>query len=244
MFRVVVVICLAFIHLNVAQQPWGRCCGGQGPQGCPMMRQWISDHPMSESKTQIGKPAPEFEGTAVVNGEFKTVKLSDYKGKYLVLFFYPLDFTFVCPTEITAFSDRAEEFKKINTEILAASVDSQFSHLAWINTPRSKGGLGSLDIPLLSDLTHEISKDYGVFLSDAGHTLRGLFIIDNKGILRQITINDLPVGRSVDEILRLVQALQYSDKHGEVCPANWQPGSDTIIPNPQEKLKYFQKINP
>uniref|UniRef100_A0ACB8FJG4 Peroxiredoxin-4 n=1 Tax=Sphaerodactylus townsendi TaxID=933632 RepID=A0ACB8FJG4_9SAUR len=175
----------------------------------------------------ISKPAPDWEGTAVINGEFKELKLSNYEGKFLVFFFYPLDFTFVCPTEILAFSDRIEEFRAINTEVVACSVDSQYTHLAWINTPRKKGGLGPIKIPLLSDLTHQIAKDYGVYLEDQGHALRGLFIIDDKKFLRQITLNDLPVGRSVDETLRLVQAFQYTDKHGEVCPAGWKPGSDT-----------------
>jgi len=193
------------------------------------------------SKAQISKPAPSFEGIAVINGEFKEVSLKDFQNKYLVLLFYPLDFTFVCPTEIIAFSDRIQEFKNINTEIVAISVDSQFTHLAWINTPREQGGLGKIQIPLLSDLTHQISKDYGVFLQDVGHALRGLFIIDGRGILRQITMNDLPVGRSTDETLRLLQAFQYTDKHEEVCPAGWHPGADTIIPNPEEKLKYFSK---
>ncbi|XP_022098168.1 peroxiredoxin-2-like [Acanthaster planci] len=201
-----------------------------------------SEHAVHWSKVQISKPAPTFEGTAVVNGEFKELKLTDYKGKYLVLVFYPLDFTFVCPTEIIAFSDRISEFKEINAEVVAVSVDSQFTHLAWINTPRKQGGLGPIQIPLLSDLTHQISKDYGVLLEDLGHTLRGLFIIDGNGVLRQITMNDLPVGRSVDETLRLVQAFQYTDKNAEVCPAGWKPGSDTIIPNPEDKLKYFSKL--
>ncbi|XP_075052672.1 peroxiredoxin-4 isoform X2 [Mixophyes fleayi] len=201
----------------------------------------VSDHSLHLSKAKISKPAPYWEGTAVINGEFKELKLTDYKGKYLVFFFYPLDFTFVCPTEIIAFSDRIEEFRSINTELVACSVDSQFTHLAWINTPRKQGGLGPMKIPLLSDLTHQISKDYGVYLEDQGHTLRGLFIIDDKGVLRQITMNDLPVGRSVDETLRLVQAFQYTDKHGEVCPAGWKPGSETIIPDPAGKLKYFDK---
>ncbi|XP_009996798.1 PREDICTED: peroxiredoxin-4 [Chaetura pelagica] len=191
----------------------------------------------------VSKPAPYWEGTAVINGEFKELKLTDYEGKYLVFFFYPLDFTFVCPTEIIAFSDRIEEFRAINTEVVACSVDSKFTHLAWINTPRKQGGLGPMKIPLLSDLTHQISKDYGVYLEDQGHTLRGLFIIDDKRVLRQITMNDLPVGRSVDETLRLVQAFQYTDKHGEVCPAGWKPGSETIIPDPAGKLKYFDKLN-
>ncbi|XP_012511791.1 PREDICTED: peroxiredoxin-4 isoform X2 [Propithecus coquereli] len=190
----------------------------------------VADHSLHLSKAKISKPAPYWEGTAVINGEFKELKLTDYRGKYLVFFFYPLDFTFVCPTEIIAFGDRIEEFRSINTEVVACSVDSQFTHLAWINTPRRQGGLGPIRIPLLSDLNHQISKDYGVYLEDSGHTLRGLFIIDDKGILRQITLNDLPVGRSVDETLRLVQAFQYTDKHGEVCPAGWKPGSETIKP--------------
>ncbi|KAG6927895.1 peroxiredoxin 4, partial [Chelydra serpentina] len=190
----------------------------------------VSDHSLHLSQAKISKPAPYWEGTAVINGEFKELKLTDYQGKYLVFFFYPLDFTFVCPTEIIAFSDRIEEFRAINTEVVACSIDSQFTHLAWINTPRKRGGLGPLKIPLLSDLTHQISKDYGVYLEDQGHALRGLFIIDDKRVLRQITMNDLPVGRSVDETLRLVQAFQYTDKHGEVCPAGWKPGSETIKP--------------
>ncbi|XP_014277748.1 peroxiredoxin-2 [Halyomorpha halys] len=199
------------------------------------------DHKLQWTKAVISKPAPEWEGTAVINGELKELKLSDFKGKYLVFFFYPLDFTFVCPTEILAFNDRIEEFRKLNAEVVGCSVDSHFTHLAWMNTPRKDGGLGPLKIPLLSDLTHKISKDYGVYLEDAGHTLRGLFIIDHRGILRQITMNDLPVGRSVDETLRLVQAFQYTDEHGEVCPAGWKPGQDTIIPDPIKKKEFFQK---
>uniref|UniRef100_A0A1I8I9V5 Thioredoxin peroxidase n=2 Tax=Macrostomum lignano TaxID=282301 RepID=A0A1I8I9V5_9PLAT len=200
-------------------------------------------HSLHISKAQISKPAPAFSGTAVINRQMKEIKLSDYKGKYLVFFFYPLDFTFVCPTEIIAFSDRVNDFRKINTEVVAASVDSPFTHLAWLKTPRDKGGLGDLQIPLLSDLTHQIAKDYGVYLESAGHSLRGLFIIDDKGVLRQITMNDLPVGRSVDETLRLVQAFQYTDKHGEVCPAGWRPGAATIIPDPEKKEEYFRKTH-
>ncbi|XP_062376600.1 peroxiredoxin-2-like [Sardina pilchardus] len=185
--------------------------------------------------TRISKTAPSWEGTAVVDGQFKPIKLADYLGKYLILLFYPLDFTFVCPTEITAFSDRVEEFRAINTEIVACSVDSQVAHLAWVSTPRKQGGLGPVKFPLLSDLTFQISKDYGVYSEEHGHTLRGLFIIDGKGVLRQMTINDPPVGRSVDETLRLVQAFQHTDQHGEVCPAGWEPGSKTI--NPEEALR-------
>uniref|UniRef100_A0A6M2DZ53 thioredoxin-dependent peroxiredoxin n=1 Tax=Xenopsylla cheopis TaxID=163159 RepID=A0A6M2DZ53_XENCH len=200
-----------------------------------------SDHKLQWTKAVISRPAPHWEGTAVVNGEFTELSLKDFQGKYLVFFFYPLDFTFVCPTEILAFSDRIEEFRELNTEVVACSVDSHFTHLAWMNSPRKEGGLGKINIPLLSDLSHTISKDYGVYLEDLGHTLRGLFIIDHRGILRQITMNDLPVGRSVDETLRLVQAFQFTDQHGEVCPVNWKPGQDTIIPNPVEKKKYFER---
>ena len=188
----------------------------------------------------IQKPAPVFKGTAVVNGEFKEISLTDYKGKYVVLFFYPLDFTFVCPTEIIAFSDRAKEFEKIGCKLVAASTDSHFSHLAWVNTPRKQGGLGEMDIPLLADKSSKIARDYGVLDEETGIPFRGLFIIDDKQNLRQVTINDLPVGRSVDETLRLVQAFQYTDKHGEVCPAGWKPGKKTMKPDVHGSKEYFK----
>lgn len=190
---------------------------------------------------KITKPAPLFEAQCVKDGQFETFKLSDYKGKYLVLFFYPLDFTFVCPTEIIAFSDRVEEFKAIECEVAACSTDSIYSHLAWVNTPRKQGGLGNMNIPLIADKTSEISKKYGCLKDDEGIAFRGLYIIDDKGILRQITINDLPVGRSVDETLRLVQAFQFTDKHGEVCPAGWKPGKQTMKPDPKLSQDYFSK---
>ncbi|GAB0096752.1 peroxiredoxin-2 [Sergentomyia squamirostris] len=191
---------------------------------------------------KIQQRAPEFKGTAVVNGDFKEISLNDYKGKYLVLFFYPLDFTFVCPTEIIAFSDRIDEFRKVNTEIVGVSVDSHFSHLAWTNLERKNGGLGQLSYPLLADITKEISRDYDVLLEENGISLRGLFIIDPNGILRQITVNDLPVGRSVDETLRLIKAFQFVEKHGEVCPANWSDKNpDTIKPTVKASKEYFQK---
>lgn len=192
---------------------------------------------------QLTKPAPDFKGTAVINGEFKDIKLSDFKGQYVVLFFYPLDFTFVCPTEIIAYSDRFEEFKKIKTQVIACSTDSQFSHLAWINTPRKQGGLGPMNIPILADKSMKIARDYGVLDEESGIPFRGLFIIDPRGILRQITVNDLPVGRNVDETLRLVQAFQFTDEHGEVCPANWQPGSKTMKPDPKGSKTYFESVN-
>uniref|UniRef100_A0A8C9RLX4 Peroxiredoxin-1 n=2 Tax=Scleropages formosus TaxID=113540 RepID=A0A8C9RLX4_SCLFO len=200
-----------------------------------------SSRRMSAGNAKIGQPAPQFKATAVVEGRFRELQLADYRGKYVVLFFYPLDFTFVCPTEIVAFSDRAEEFRSVGCEVLAASTDSHFSHLAWINTERKQGGLGTMNIPLIADLTKSISQDYGVLKEDEGIAYRGLFVIDDKGILRQITINDLPVGRSVDETLRLVQAFQHTDKFGEVCPAGWKPGSDTIIPDVQKSKEFFAK---
>ncbi|KAL6086051.1 hypothetical protein STEG23_009178 [Scotinomys teguina] len=177
----------------------------------------------------VTQHAPYFKGTAVVNGEFKELSLEDFKGKYLVLFFYPLDFTFVCPTEIVAFSDKANEFHDVNCEVVAVSVDSHFSHLAWINTPRKNGGLGHMNITLLSDLTKQIARDYGVLLEGSGIALRGLFIIDPNGIIKHLSVNDLPVGRSVEETLRLVKAFQFVETHGEVCPANWTPESPTAI---------------
>jgi len=191
---------------------------------------------------KIGKPAPDFKATCVVNGEFKETQLKDHKGRYLVLFFYPLDFTFVCPTEIISFSDRIEEFRALNCDVVGCSTDSQYSHLAWVNTSRRQGGLGKMNIPLMSDKNMEICTKYGVLKEDDGIAYRGLFIIDADQILRQITINDLSVGRSVDETLRLVQAFQFTDKHGEVCPANWKPGKKTIKPDISKSREYFENL--
>jgi len=188
----------------------------------------------------VTKPAPAFQAQALVNGEFKEVSLSDYKGKYVCLFFYPLDFTFVCPTEITAFNDKAPEFAESNCEVIACSVDSHFSHLAWTQVPRNKGGLGDMQIPMLADLDKSIAKNYGVCL-DMGIALRGMFIIDDAGVVRSQTVNDLPVGRNVDEALRTVKAFQYVAEHGEVCPANWNKGDDTMIPDVEGSQKYFNK---
>ena len=193
---------------------------------------------------QIGKAAPSFTTDAVVNGEIKQVSLSDYAGKWVVLFFYPLDWTFVCPTEILEFSHHAEKFREVGAEVLGVSVDSVFSHLAWINTGRKEGGLGgSLNIPLLADLNRSISNDYGAMYLDAGHTLRATYIIDPKGTVRHLSLNDPPVGRSVSEVLRLVQGYQFTDENGEVCPINWTPGDLTIKPDPTQKLEYFEKKN-
>uniref|UniRef100_A0A1L8E481 thioredoxin-dependent peroxiredoxin n=1 Tax=Nyssomyia neivai TaxID=330878 RepID=A0A1L8E481_9DIPT len=192
----------------------------------------------------IGKKAPDFAGTAVVGGQFKDISLEDYQGKYLVLFFYPLDFTFVCPTEIIAFADHIEEFRKLNCEVLGVSTDSHFSHFAWCQVPRKSGGLGAdLALPLLADKSMRIAKAYGVLNEESGIPFRGLFIIDGNQILRQVTVNDLPVGRSVDETLRLVQAFQYTDEHGEVCPANWRPGAKTMAADTNKSKDYFEAVN-
>uniref|UniRef100_H0XUT8 Thioredoxin-dependent peroxide reductase, mitochondrial n=1 Tax=Otolemur garnettii TaxID=30611 RepID=H0XUT8_OTOGA len=152
-------------------------------------------------------------------------------------------YTFVCPTEIVAFSDKANEFHDVNCEVVGVSVDSHFTHLAWINTPRKNGGLGHMNIALLSDLTKQISRDYGVLLEGPGLALRGLFIIDPNGVIKHLSVNDLPVGRSVEETLRLVKAFQFVEAHGEVCPANWTPDSPTIKPNPTASKEYFEKVN-
>lgn len=164
------------------------------------------------------------------------------QGKYVVIFFYPLDFTFVCPTEITAFSDRYDEFKAINTEVLGVSVDSQFSHLAWIQTPRKEGGVGDLNYPLVADLKKEISEAFGVLSAD-GIALRGLFILDRVGVVQHSTINNLSFGRSVDETLRVLQAIQYTQENpDEVCPAGWKPGDKTMKPDPAGSKEYFAAI--
>ena len=191
--------------------------------------------------TLVGKSAPEFKGNAVVNGEIKEIALSDYKGKWKVLFFYPLDFTFVCPTEITAFSDKIKMFKDMNCEVIGCSVDSEFSHLAWTQQPRNKGGLGEIAYPLIADLTKEVARSYGVLMDDAV-AFRGTFIIDDNNIVQQCSINNLSVGRNVEEIARLVEGYQYTAKHGEVCPAGWNKGADTMKPDPTGSQEYFNKL--
>nr|YP_009564793.1 thiol-specific antioxidant protein [Gelidium coulteri]YP_009565193.1 thiol-specific antioxidant protein [Gelidium sinicola]QBA96144.1 thiol-specific antioxidant protein [Gelidium coulteri]QBA96544.1 thiol-specific antioxidant protein [Gelidium sinicola] len=191
---------------------------------------------------RVGQQAPDFCAVSVYDQEFKKICLSDYLGKYVVLLFYPLDFTFVCPTEITAFSDAYESFQKINTEILGISVDSEYSHLAWLQTDREAGGLGDLNYPLVSDLTKKISSSYNV-LTEEGKALRGLFIIDKQGIIQHALVNNLDVGRNVNDALRILKAIDYVQNHpDEVCPANWQPGQPTIISTPQQSKDYFRTI--
>jgi alkyl hydroperoxide reductase subunit AhpC len=188
----------------------------------------------------VQQPAPQFTAKAVLGNDIKELSLSQYQGKYVILLFYPLDFTFVCPTELIAFSDRAKDFRALNCEIIGISVDSEYSHLAWSQLERSRGGLAPCDIPLVADLDKAIAKKYGVLVGGQV-ALRGLFIIDPQGIVRQATINDLPIGRSVDEALRLVQAIQFVEKHGEVCPANWTPGAPTMKADPVGSKAYFSK---
>jgi peroxiredoxin (alkyl hydroperoxide reductase subunit C) len=179
----------------------------------------------------VTQPAPDFKATALVNGQFaENFTLSQFAGKKVVLFFYPLDFTFVCPTEILAFSDAIEEFKTRNTEVIGVSVDSHFSHLAWANTERKEGGIKGVSFPLVSDLNKTIAADYGVLLP-GGVALRGLFIVNEKGILKHITVNDNSLGRNVAEVLRVVDAVDFSEKHGEVCPANWHKGEKAMKAN-------------
>jgi alkyl hydroperoxide reductase subunit AhpC len=188
----------------------------------------------------VQKPAPDFKATAVMaDGSFKEISLADYKGKYVVLFFYPLDFTFVCPTEIIAFSDAAKSFEALGVQLLGVSVDSHFSHLAWRNLPRTEGGLGQIDYPLIADLNKSIARSYDVLVNDAV-ALRGLFLIDKAGVVRHQVVNDLPLGRSVEEALRMVKALQFFEANGEVCPANWKEGSRTIKPTVDKSKEFFQ----
>ncbi|MDH5637684.1 MAG: peroxiredoxin [Nitrospinota bacterium] len=190
---------------------------------------------------QVQSKAPDFKGEAVVNKQFKEISLADYSGKWLVLFFYPLDFTFVCPTEITAFSDRIDDFNKLGAEVVGSSVDSKFSHLAWINTPRNQGGLGDISYPLLADITKQVGADYDVLLP-GGITLRGLFIIGPEGNIRFKLVHDLGIGRNVEEVLRVLAAIQQTDETGEVCPADWKPGADTMKPDPSGSQEFFKKI--
>ncbi|TCD48651.1 peroxiredoxin [Chlorobium sp. N1] len=188
----------------------------------------------------VGRTAPEFNVEAVVNGrEFvDSCKLSDFRGKYVVLFFYPLDFTFVCPTELHAFQEKLDEFRKRGVEVIGCSVDSKFSHFAWLQTPRSRGGIEGVTYTLLSDLNKTVSADYDVLAEGAGVSLRGLFLIDKEGIVRHQVVNDLGLGRNVDEVLRMVDALQFTEQFGEVCPANWNKGDKAMKPT-DEGLKDF-----
>ena len=187
----------------------------------------------------VTKEAPDFTAQAVMgNNSIEELKLSDYRGKYVVLFFYPLDFTFVCPSEIIAFDKALTEFKNKNTEVIGVSVDSQFTHFAWKNTEPKDGGIGQIKYPLVADLNKNISRNYGV-LFDESVALRGLFLIDKEGIIRHSVINDLPLGRNVEEALRMVDALQFTENQGEVCPANWKDGERGMKPTAEGVAEYL-----
>ncbi len=199
---------------------------------------------MTSSGRLVGLEAPDFRATAVVDQEFRELSLRDYRGRDVVLFFYPLNFTFVCPTEITAFSDRHGDFARLDAAILAVSVDSPYSHLAWVQTERKSGGLGDVAYPLVSDLNKEIARAYHVLDEEAGTALRGLFLIDPDGVIRHSTVNDVAVGRSVDETLRVLQAFQLvRNQPGQVCPADWTPGARTLAPDPRGSRVFFAGLD-
>ncbi len=186
-------------------------------------------------------PAPDFTANAVMpDNTIASFTLSKLRGKYVVLFFYPMDFTFVCPTELIAFDNSLAKFKELNTEVVSVSVDSEYSHYAWKETARSKGGIGCLRYPMVSDFSKKISRDYGVLLGETV-ALRGLFLIDKEGIVRHELINDLPLGRNVEEALRMVKSLQFVEKYGEVCPANWQDGGEGLRPTKAGVADYLTK---
>ena len=193
--------------------------------------------------TLVTKEAPDFTAQAVMpDNRIAELALSSFRGqKYVVLFFYPLDFTFVCPTEIIAFDKKLAQFQERGCEVIGVSVDSQFTHLAWKNTPRASGGIGNIQYPLVADLTKNIARSYGVLFNDS-IALRGLFLIDKDGIVRHAVINDLPLGRSVDEVLRTLDALQHVERHGEVCPANRTKGEDAMAPTADGVADYLQKL--
>jgi len=192
---------------------------------------------------QVGQQAPDFTAVAVMgDGDFKEdFKLSDYKGKYVALFFYPLDFTFVCPTEIIEFNRKLDKFKAKGVEVIGVSIDSQFSHWAWKNTPVDHGGIGQIQYPLVADINKTISRDYGVLLGEAGVALRGTFLIDKDGVVQHSTINNLGLGRNIDETLRMVDALQHLEKYGEVCPAGWTDGDEAMSPTSEGVADYLAK---
>lgn len=191
--------------------------------------------------TLVTQAAPDFTAQAVLpDNSFGELTLSKYRGKYVVLFFYPLDFTFVCPSEIIAFDKKLKDFKDRNCEVIGVSVDSHFTHWAWKGTPREEGGIGNVQYPLVADLTKDIARKYGVLLNDA-IALRGLFLIDKGGVVRHALINDLPLGRSIDEALRLLDALQFFEKHGDVCPANWRKGEEGMKPTAEGVAAYLAK---
>jgi len=195
------------------------------------------------SNLLIGKAAPHFKAKTVVKGKIvDDFSLDDLQGKYILFFFYPLDFTFVCPTELHAFQDQLAEFHKRDAQVVGCSVDSWYTHAAWINQPKDQGGIAGVEYPIVSDLNKDISKSYCVLKEDEGLAYRGQFLIDKQGVIRHQLVNDLPIGRSVDEALRLLDALIFHEKNGEVCPANWTAGSKSMKPTQDGLRQYFTPV--
>jgi len=195
------------------------------------------------SNLLIGKAAPIFKAKAVVKGKIiDEFSLEDFLGKYVLFFFYPLDFTFVCPTELHAFQDKLTEFHKREAQVIGCSIDSWYTHAAWMNQPKSQGGIAGIEYPIVSDLNKEIAKDYHVLKENEGIAYRGQFLIDKTGIIRHQLVNDLPIGRSVDEALRLLDALIFHEKNGEVCPANWSAGAKSMKPTQEGLVQYFDAV--
>jgi peroxiredoxin (alkyl hydroperoxide reductase subunit C) len=189
----------------------------------------------------VGKKAPSFVAKAVEGNKIiDDFSLEDFQGKYVIFFFYPLDFTFVCPTELHAFQDKVEEFEKRGAQVIGCSVDSWFSHLNWLITPKTRGGIEGVKYPIVSDLTKSIARDYDVLKEDEGIAYRGLFLIDKEGVVRHQIVNDLPLGRSTDEALRMLDALIFFEQHGEVCPANWQEGKKALKPDQEGLVEYYR----
>jgi len=190
--------------------------------------------------TLVGKKAPEFIAKAVIKDKIvDNFSLSSLKGKYVIFFFYPLDFTFVCPTELHAFQERLADFQKLNAEVIGCSIDSPYSHYAWLQTPMENGGIEGVEYPIISDLRKDIAESYGVLIPHEGIAFRGLFLIDKEGTVRHQVVNDLPIGRSVDEALRVLEALTYYEENGEVCPANWTKGAKALTPDTEGVKQYF-----
>eukprot|EP01057_Protomagalhaensia_wolfi_P005836 Protomagalhaensia_wolfi_Nauph_80__5835@NODE_737_length_2050_cov_633_088513_g551_i0_p1_GENE_NODE_737_length_2050_cov_633_088513_g551_i0NODE_737_length_2050_cov_633_088513_g551_i0_p1_ORF_typecomplete_len297_score41_29AhpCTSA/PF00578_21/1_5e29Redoxin/PF08534_10/4_8e201cysPrx_C/PF10417_9/4_7e13SCO1SenC/PF02630_14/0_00084_NODE_737_length_2050_cov_633_088513_g551_i011601924 len=228
----------------------GRCNSDSCSPNCPCcrppsmggpwahMREMFRKH--HQPQCMIGKPAPQFKGMAVMpDGEMKEISLEDYKGKYVVLFFYPLDFTFVCPSEILAFDRAVGEFEQRGVQLISCSIDSHFVHNAWRETPVNKGGIGKVKFPMLSDMNHFIAKSYGCHIEEPAVSIRGLYLIDKEGVVQHITLNNLPLGRNVEEVLRTIDALQYTEQHGEVCPANWKKGEAAMKPSAEGVASYL-----
>ena len=193
----------------------------------------------------INKNAPSFSGKMVDNNQITDFisEFNNHDNQWHLLLFYPLDFTFVCPTELIGFSNAMDKFSELNTKVIGISCDSEFTHHAWLQTPRKQGGIQNLKFPLFSDLSQNVTKSYGAFIEEENHPVRATFIIDPNGKIRHYSMNHMPVGRNVDEYLRLIEGYQFTDQNGVVCPLNWTKGKDTIIDNPDDKLKYFSKNN-